>query len=178
MGHLLAANALNCIKVPPLKSKGAILLANALKMKFDLYFNGSRSQWPNSWNVGHCGQEVSKTSNTFDIWPLLVKWGSIFKNRIITYISVNVGHSDLILGMEVKVIYRCHMSPAKLKYLYKRKTCHHLLANALKMEFDLYLHESRSQWLKSWNIGQCDLVNIQMSNTFEYWLFLIKWRSV
>ena len=25
------------------------------------------------------------------------------------------------------------------------KTCHHLLANALKMEFDLYLHESRSQ---------------------------------
>ena len=121
---------------------------------------------------------MSKTSNTFDIWPLLVKWGSIFKNRIITYISVNVGHSDLILDMEVKVIYRCHMSPAKLKYLYKRKTCHHLLANALKMEFDLYLHESRSQWPNSWNVGQCDLEVSKMSNTFDIWPFLVKWGAV
>ena len=63
-----------------------------------------------------------------------------------TYISVNVGHSNLNFDMEVNVIYRCHMSPAKLKYLYKgKKTCHHLLANALKMEFDRYFNESRSQ---------------------------------
>ena len=59
-------------------------------------------------------------SNTFDIWPLLVKWGSVFKNLIIIYISVNVGRSDLILDMEVNV-YRYHMSHAKLKYLYKQK---------------------------------------------------------
>ena len=60
-------------------------------------------------------------SNTFDIWPFLVKRGSVLKKRFLTYISEKVGHSNLILGMEVKVIYRCHMSPTKLKYLYKRK---------------------------------------------------------
>ena len=38
-----------------------------------------------------------------------------------TYISVNVGHSNLNFDMEVNVIYRCHMSPAKLKYLFKGK---------------------------------------------------------
>ena len=38
-----------------------------------------------------------------------------------TYISVKVGYSNLILDMEVTVIYRCHISPAKLKYLYKGK---------------------------------------------------------
>ncbi len=83
-------------------------------------------------------------STTFDIWPFLYsQMRGLFQK---TFISVKVGHSNLILGMEVKVIYRCHMSHTKLKYLYKRKKmCHHLLANALKMEFDLYLHESRSQ---------------------------------
>ena len=72
--------------------------------------------------------------------------GPFSKNRIMTYISMNVGHSNLNFDMEVNVIYRCHMSPAKLKNTsLKEKTCHHLLANALKMEFDLYIHESRSQ---------------------------------
>ena len=34
---------------------------------------------------------------------------------------MNVGHSNLNFAMEVNVIYRCHMSPAKLKYLFKGK---------------------------------------------------------
>ncbi len=37
------------------------------------------------------------------------------KYRIMTYISMNVGHSNLNFDMEVNVIYRCHTSPAKLK---------------------------------------------------------------
>ena len=47
--------------------------------------------------------------------------GPFTKNHIMTYISVNVGHSNLNFDMEVNVIYRCHMSPAKLKYLFKGK---------------------------------------------------------
>ncbi len=46
---------------------------------------------------------VSKMSNTFDIWPFLVKWGSVLKKSVLTYISEKVGRGHLILGMEVNV---------------------------------------------------------------------------
>ena len=42
-------------------------------------------------------------SNLFDIWPFLVKRGSVLKKHALTYIAEKVGHGNLILGMEVKV---------------------------------------------------------------------------
>ena len=42
-------------------------------------------------------------SNTFDIWPFLVKRGSVLKKHVLTYISEKVGRGDLNFGLEVKV---------------------------------------------------------------------------
>ncbi len=164
MSHLLN---LQCTGVGHKEKRCHYLLANALKMEFGLYFNESRS------NVGHCVKEVSK------MWLYLVHFwsneGPFSKNRIMTYISMKVGHSNLNLDMEVNVIYRCHMS---LQSWNTSSNKYHLLANALKMEFDLYIHESRSQWPNSSNLGQCDLEVSKMSNTFDIWPFLVKWGSI
>ncbi len=70
-------------------------------MEFDLYFQESRSQWPNSGYVGKCDLEVSKMSNTFEIWLLLVKWEAYLEKRVLTYISEKVGRGDLILGLQI-----------------------------------------------------------------------------
>ncbi len=40
--------------------------------------------------------------------------------------------------------FELRISSGWRKQAINENTCHHLLANALKMEFDLYLHESRS----------------------------------
>ena len=74
---------------------------NELKMRFDLYLYESRSQWPNSWYVGQCDLEMSKLSNTFEIWLLLVKWEAFLEKRVLTYISEKVGRGDLILGLQI-----------------------------------------------------------------------------
>ncbi len=70
-------------------------------MEFDLYFHESRSHWPNSGYVGQCVLEMSKMSNTFEIWLLLVKWEAFLEKRVLTYIPEKVGRSDLILGLQI-----------------------------------------------------------------------------
>ena len=87
-------------------------------MEFDLYFHESRSQWPKSWNIGQWGLEVSKMSNTSDIWPLVVKWEVILKKRVLTYISEKVGRGDLNFGLQVEVTHMCHMAYIDFKYLH------------------------------------------------------------
>ena len=115
-------------------------------------------------------------SNTSGILLLLVKWEAFGKRWSLTYISEKVGHTDLSLGMEVKVTYMSHMS---FNSLHKRRNMPPFIGyNALKTEFDLYFHKCRSQRPNSSYVGQCGLEMPKMSNTCEFWPLLVKWEVI